>query len=260
MPKNSFDIIGKIAVLQIRELQKKNEKKTADKILKSNKNIKSVYGKYKITGRLRLPKLKWLAGTKDTETMHKESGCLMKIDVKTCYFSPRLSNDRIEMAKKVKKNEIVLVMFSGIAPYALVIAKLSKAKKIYCIELSREASKYARENVRLNKFKNIEVLQGDVKRIVPKLAKNKIKFDRIIMARAQLKYDFLKEAFLAAKSGTIIHFYDFLKDEEFPKKAVEKINEAAKKSGRKIKIIGWKKVREIAPYKYHVRIDFRIKR
>lgn len=257
MSKHSFDVIGKIAILRL----EKESRKFASKILKQHKNIKSVYGKYKIKGILRKPVLKWLAGIKDSETIHRESGCLMKLNARTCYFSPRLSNDRIEIAKKIKKNENVLVMFSGISPYALVIAKLAKPKRIFCIELSKEAVKYAKENVKLNKFSNIEILQGDARKIIPTLQKKKIKFDRIIMARPQLKYDFLKEAFAISKKNTIIHFYDFLKDEEFPDTAIKKINESAKmlkKSRRKIKIISFKKVREIAPYRYHARIDFKI--
>ncbi len=259
----SFDIIGDIAILQRKEgkkekkgkIERKKEKAFAKNLIKKHKNIKAVYTREKISGRLRLPKLRWLAGSKKTETTHKESGCLMKLDIKKCYFSPRLSHDRLEIAKKIKSGEKVLVMFSGVAPYALVIAKHSKAKIIFCVELSRAATKYAKENVMLNKFDDIEVLQGNVKKIIPKL---KMKFDRIVMARPQLKETFLKEAFLAAKKGTIVHFYDFLRKEEFPK-ATAKITEISKKTKKKIKILNYKKVREIAPYKYHVRVDFKIK-
>jgi len=179
----------------------------------------------------------------------------MKLDIKTCYFSPRLGTDRLEIAKKVKRGEKVLVMFSGVAPYALVIAKHSKASKIYCIEISKIASKYARDNVKLNKFKNIMIIQGDVKKVIPRL---KIKFDRIVMARAQLKDTFLEQAFLAAKKGATIHFYDFIAEKDFPNVSIQKIQTAAKKSRKKIKTMAYKRVREIAPYKYHARVDFKI--
>jgi len=245
----SFDIIGSIAIIQI------NNKKLAQNILKKQKNIKTVYYRGKISGRLRTPSLKFLAGKRQTETIYKESGCLMKLDIKTCYFSPRLGTDRFEIAKKVKKNENVLVMFSGVAPYALIIGKHAKPKSIYCVELSKLASKYAQENIKLNKLKNITIIQGDVKKIIPRL---KIKFDRIVMARAQLKETFLKQAFMVSRRGTIIHFYDFIAKEDFPKESIAKINAMAKKMAKKVKIISSKKVREIAPYRYHARVDFRI--
>jgi len=250
-----FDIIGHVIIFNVPTTKNK-----AKELIKKYKNIKAVYVKSKIAGRLRTPRLKWLAGIKKTETIHKENTCIFKLDIKTCYFSQRLSHDRLEIAKKIKKGETVLVMFSGIAPYGIVIAKKSKAKKVYCVEISRAASKYAKENVklnRLNKLNNIEIIQGDVKRIIPKFLRQKIKFDRIIMARPQLKESFLKEAFMVSKKGTIIHFYDFLKKQNL-KQISEKIKKEAKKAKKKIKISRTKKVREIAPYKYHIRVDFKI--
>lgn len=266
----AFDIIGNIAILHpsygdhrknSKNLMKnlKIMKNLAVRLLKENKNIRAVYAEEKIYGRLRIPKLKWLAGLKKTETLYKENGCIMKLDIKTCYFSPRLSHDRLEIAKKVRPKEKVLVMFSGVAPYAIVISKHSKAKEIYCIEISRKASKYAKENVKLNKINNIKIIQGDVKRIIPKLKALRIKFDRIVMARPQLKEIFLKEAFDVSKIGTTIHFYDFINKREI-NNVREKIKNAAKKSRKNIRILRIKKVREIAPYKYHLRVDFKIKK
>lgn len=249
----SFDVIGNIAILQAKnKKQEQKMKKFAQKLLKDQKNIKSVFLRQKIHGRLRVPTLRWLAGSKATETIHKESGVFYKLDIKTCYFSPRLGTDRVELAKKVKKGEKVLIMFSGIAPYPIIIAKYSKAKQVYGIELGKEASCYAEENVKLNKLKNVTLIQGDVKKKVSRL---KIKFDRIVMARPQLKEDFLRYAFLVSKKGTMIHFYDFVHSLN---ESIAKINNAAKKAKRAVEILGYNKVREIAPYKYHIRIDFKI--
>ncbi|MGB9708158.1 MAG: class I SAM-dependent methyltransferase [Candidatus Pacearchaeota archaeon] len=249
----SFDVIGNIAILQAKDKKQEQKlKKFASQLLKKQKNIKGIFSRQKIHGRLRVPKLKWLAGSKETETIHKESGCSFKLDIRTCYFSPRLGTDRLEIAKKVKEGEKVLVMFSGIAPYPIVIAKHSSAKEIYAIELGKEASRYAQENLKFNKIKNIRIIQGDVKRIIPKL---KVKFDRIVMTRPQLREDFLKHAFFASKKGTIVHFYDFVQNLN---ESVIKINKAAKKAAKAVEILGFKKVREIAPYRYHIRIDFKI--
>lgn len=253
----TFDIIGNIAIIQpLKGFGRKKIKALASKLLKQ-RNIETVYVKGKISGRLRIPKLTWVAGKRKSEVLHRESGCAIKLDIKKCYFSPRLGTDRQEIAKKVKKGEKVLVLFSGVAPYGIVIAKHSKAKAVWCIELSKVASRYAEENIKLNKLDNIKIIQGDVKRIIPKISK-KLKFDSIVMARPQLKESFLREAFLASKKSSVIYFYDFLSRKEFPKAAILKINEAAKKARKKVKILRSKKVREIAPYKYHVRIDFKI--
>lgn len=253
MKHGSFDIIGSIAILP---LYTKNAKKTAKKIMSEHKNVRTVLLKAeKIKGRLRKRKLRFIAGVKTKETIYKESGCLMKMDVEECYFSPRLSNDRIDIMKKVKKGEKVLVMFSGVAPYALVIAKHKKPEVVYAVELNKKAHEYALENIRLNKLGNVIAIQGDAKRIIPKLRK-KIRFDRIVMARPQLKDTFLKEAISIAKKGCIIHFYDFLIEKEIPDKALDKIQMECEKSGKKFKTTGWKKAGEIAPRKYRIRADF----
>lgn len=252
---SSFDVIGSIAILAIGT---KHAKLAAKALLLRHRNIKTVMVKTeKVKGRLRKRKIKFLAGADNKETIHKESGCLIKLNVEDCYFSPRLSNDRLQIANQVKRGEKVLVMFGGVAPYALVIAKRSKASLIYSIEISKKASLYAKENVTLNKLKNVVILQGDVKLIAPKIIK-KNKFDRIVMPRPQLRETFLHEAFIAAKKSCIIHFYDFLREHEIPHVAIERICKAAKKARRKVRILAWKKVGEIAPYKYRVRVDFKV--
>jgi len=252
----SFDVIGSIAILP---QETKHARLLAKALLSKHKNIKTVMIKIeKVKGRLRKRKVKFLAGINKKETVHRESGCLIKLDVKECYFSPRLSNDRLQIAKQVKRGEKVLVMFGGVAPYALVIAKNSKASVIYSIEINRKASLYAKENVLLNRLYNVIILQGNVKKLIPKIVRKTGRFDRIVMPRPQLRETFLHEAFAAAKKGCIIHFYDFLRKHEIPHIAVERIHEAAKKAKRKVKILGWKKVGEIAPYKYRVRIDFKV--
>jgi len=252
----AFDVIGSIVIVDIPKELKSKEKTIANALLKEHSNIKTVLKKAgKVKGRLRTRKLDYVAGARTKETEHKENGTRIKLNVETCYFSPRLSNDRLEIASKVRKGEKVLVLFSGVAPYALVIAKNSAAKHIVAVELNRNASKYAKENVHLNKLHNLEILQGDVNKILPKL-RHKMRFDRIVMPRPQLKDSFLQPALAVAGKKCIIHFYDFLMEEQMPDIAVEKIMNECKKSKKSCRILGWKKVGEIAPYKWHIRVDF----
>lgn len=260
----AFDIIGNIAVIDIPKKLKKKEKIIAAALMKEHKNIKTVLKKAgRIKGRLRTRKLQWILGEKTKETIHHENGCKIKLNVETCYFSPRMANDRLEVAKQVKNGEIVLVMFAGVAPYPVVIAKNSKAKKIYSVELSRIASKYALENVKLNKLSNVEIIQGNVRTVLPILRKKGLRFDRIMMARAQLNDDFIDSALQVSKAGTVINFHDFLFEKEIPEAALKKISDAvekfSKKKGRRIesyRMIRWKKAGEIGPRKYRIRVDF----
>lgn len=175
------------------------------------------------------------------------------MNVDTCYFSPRLSTERKEIAKKTKRNESVLVMFGGVAPFAIVISKLSKAKKVTSIELSRACSKYAKGNVKRNKLHNVEIIQGNVKTPLPKI---KEKFDRIVMARPNLKDSFLDIAFKKIKKGGIIHYYGFYPEAE-KHKLKDLIQSEAKRAKKKIKIQKIKKAGEIGVRKFKFRVDIK---
>lgn len=249
----SYDVIGLIAVMKFNNEKNKEKKKIAEKLLKEHKNIKTILEKIdKVKGRLRTYKTKYLAGIKTKETIHRESGCRFKLDVEKTYFSPRLSNERLEIAKEIRRKDKVLVMFAGVAPYSIVIAKVSGAK-VVSVELNRIASKYAEENVRLNKLVGkVEVVQGDVKRIVPRLNE---KFDVIVMPRPQLKESFLKEAFKVAKKSCRIFYYDFATT---PDGILERVYRESKKAGKKIVIEKVKRAGDIAPFRYRWRIDFKI--
>ena len=72
-------------------------------------------------------------------------------------------------AAGIKKGDEVLVMFAGVAPFSIVIAKNSRAKKVFSVEINKEATKYAKQNVELNKLKDkVEIIQGDVKKFAEK--------------------------------------------------------------------------------------------
>lgn len=257
MSVRSFDVLGNIALVKFPENFKlKDKKKFAEGILKSNPAIRTVVEKKeKIKGRLRKLSTNFIAGENTKEVLYKENDCFFRFNMDKTYFSPRLSNERKEIASMIKTGENVLVMFAGVAPFSIVIAKKSKAKKVFSNEINREANKYAEVNIKLNKVKDkVELVNGDIKKIAPKL---KQKFDVIVMPRPQLKDTFLEQAFLLSKKGTRIYYYGFCRVEDIDS-VVEKIKQEAEKFGKKIKILKVKRAGEIAPYKTRLRVDFQI--
>ncbi len=272
MKQRSFTVLGNIAIVNFpdKTFNQKQKKQFAEKILKQQKKIKTVLEKSgKFAGRLRKMQTKHLAGEKNKEVLYKENNCTFRFNIDTTYFSPRLSNERKEIAQQIKKDDEVLVIFAGVAPFSIVIAKNSKAKKVYSNEINREANKYAKQNIELNNLKNrVELLPGDIKRVADKLNtqgctpkdfKKKFlqgaKFEVIVMPRPQLKDSFLEQAFRLSKKGTKIFYYDFCKANEI-ENIVDKIKAEAKKAKKKIKILKKKLAGDIAPYKYRVRVDF----
>jgi len=256
----SFSFLVDIALLNFSDKIKDSEKKKiANEILSKNKSIKTVLEKSEnFKGRLRKMKTRVLAGEKNKEVLYRENGCTFRFNIDETYFSPRLSNERKEIASKIKKGEEVLVMFAGVAPFPIAIAKNSSAKMVYSNELNRKANQYAKLNIERNKVKDKVILvPGDVKKVSERLKVQKKKFDVIVMPRPQLKDSFLKYAFDLSKKGTRIYYYDFCKADEIDL-IVEKIKEEAEKSKKKIKILNKKSAGELAPYKIRCRVDFKV--
>ncbi len=252
-----YDILGNIVIVKFRRgMKEKEKKKFANKFLRENRNVSTVLEKTgKFSGRLRTLKAGYIMGIKTKEALYKENGCIFRFNVESCYFSPRLANERREIAKDVKKMEKVLVLFGGVAPFAIIIAKNSKVERVVSVELGKECNKYAVENVKRNKVANkVEVIQGDVKRVLPKM---KEKFYRIVMARPNLKESFLNVAFPRIKREGIIHYYGFY--EEGKVDELEKlIREEAKKAKKIIKILKIKKVGDIGIRKFRYRADIKV--
>jgi len=256
--QRAYSVLGNIAIVNFPDKYNGSKKRFADVILKQNKSITTVLEKSKkFSGRLRKMNTKHLGGEKTKEVRYKENSCVFRFNIDESYFSPRLSNERKELASKIKRGSEVLVMFAGVAPFSIVIAKNSKAKKIYSNEINRQANKYAELNLELNKVKDkVELVNGDIKRLV-KQKKIRKKFDVIVMPRPQLKDMFLKEAFALSKKGTRIYYYGFCKVDEL-KEMIENIKQQAKDSRKKIKILKKKKAGELAPYKFRFRIDIKV--
>ena len=254
----SYDVLGNIAIVKFPKGMKKQDKiKFSRELMKRGNSIKTILEKEgKIHGRLRKIKTRYVFGEKTKEVIYRENGCVFRFNIDTTYFSPRLSNERKEIANKVKKDETVLVMFAGVGPYSIVIAKNSKAKIVFSNEINREANKYAKLNIELNNLKKkVELIPGDIKKSVKELKDKKI--DVIVMPRPKLKETFLKEAFSLSKKGTRIYYYDFC-DSEKTSEVIEKIKAYGKKSRKKIKILGKKAAGEIAPGKIRLRVDFKV--
>ncbi|MEM4271281.1 MAG: hypothetical protein QXO70_04275, partial [Candidatus Pacearchaeota archaeon] len=187
-------------------------------------------------------------------------GCVFKLDITSCYFSPRLASDRIYVANLVKKAKAkkVLCMFSGVAPYPIIVGKIANPKEILAVELGKECCKYAEENVRRNKLEGIiKTIQGDVKRVIPKLVAKKEKFDFIVMTRPNLKKSFFPYALKVAKKGTKFYYHGFSHESEL-QKLIDNLDKEAKKEKRKIKFLNIRKIGEIAPYKYRYGIEIKV--
>ena len=229
----------------------KNPKTAAKEIMKRHKAVKSILQKIdKRQGEYRLNPSKLIAGSRDTEVIHKEHNYLIKVDPRKVYFSPREGTERQRIVEMVKPGERILVMFSGAAPYAIAIGKKHPRNEIICIEINLKAVEYATKNVRLNKLANITNVCWDVRR-----ARNLGEFDRIIMPLPESAIDFLDAAVLHSKKGAIIHLYGFARGF---KELEKKVKEKAEIYNFKYKIVGRQKVLPFAPRAFKIRLDIKV--
>jgi tRNA (guanine37-N1)-methyltransferase len=243
--KTAFDVVGDIAILEIDDELREREVIIAKALLDSNKNIKTVLRKNdKHQGEFRTQEMKYLAGVDTRKTIHKEHGCKIMVDVEKVYFSPRLSNERLRIANLVKKGESVLVLFSGCAPYPVVIAKNSNPSKILAVEHNPVGHEFAKINVKLNKLNNVELLYEDAGSISEK-------FDRVVMPAPDNAFDFLDK--IPSFSKRFVHLYTFARVEEFSElenKIKSKLN-----SSKNFKFF---KCGSHAPGVFRICIDFEI--
>lgn len=254
-----YDCLGNICLVKFPRGTKLNEKKHfASLFMREHPRITTVLEKTgKIAGRLRTPTSRWLGGEKTKEALYAENGCVFRLNVDTCYFSPRLAEERKTIASFVKKGERVLILFGGVGPFAVVIAKTGRAQEVVSVELGKEPSRYALENVKRNNVV-VEVVQGDVKKVLPRFARAERIFDRIVMARPNLSDTFLTPTLRVARKGTKIHYYGFCHED-----ALEEMKnvlvEEGKKAGRRLQITSVKKAGDIGTRKYRYRIDMVVK-
>ena len=143
----------------------------------------------------------------------------------------------MRVMKQVKKDELVIDMFAGVGPYAIVIGKNTKARKVYAIDHNPKAIKYLKENITLNKLINVEALKGNALKLIKELPKA----DRIIMnAPRQNNQETLDIAKKRVKKGGIIHYYTT--SEDLPIKT-------------NLKILKQRRVIYYAPGKSHICLD-----
>ena len=225
----AYDIVGDIAIMTIPDELVHKEKEIADVLLSLHKNINVVCKRDSIHGgEFRTQKLTILAGEDRKETMHKENRCTLYLNPETCYFSARSGTERKRIASLVRPGEDILVMFSGVCPFPLVISKNSDANEIVAIEKNPDAHAYALKNIKKNKAENIRAICGDVHEVIPTLQR---RFDRVIMPLPKTGQDFLELAIDILEPRGTIHFYDFQDADEFSV-AVDKIKKICKKKSK----------------------------
>jgi tRNA (guanine37-N1)-methyltransferase len=253
----SFDVIGDIAVIDLPPELGLYAIEIGMGILQLSPNVRLVVRKLgDVAGKFRTRDLQVLVGSGGMETIHREFSCSYHLDVSSVYFNPRLSHERLRVAKQAKDNEVVVDMFAGVGPYSILIAKLHPSSRVHSIDINPSAIKYLEENIFANGVADrVTPLLGDVRY----LSEVKVQgiADRVIMNLPSEAGNYIDAALrILRKEGGLIHFYQFTQRDA----SVDAIRDSFKSSiaaeNREVKSFGFsKQIREIAPGRVQVAID-----
>ncbi len=227
---NSFDVVGDIAVIKLPSPSQETGKTAANAIKARHRNVKTVLLQASpVSGDLRLRQLKYVAGENKTRTIHREFSCSFYVDLAKCYFSPRLSHERMRIARMVAANESVVNMFAGVGCFSIIIAKHANPKKVFSIDVNPSAVQFMQKNIRLNRvYEKVVPLLGDAKEIITNQLQQAA--DRVLMPLPRKALEYLPYAVSTLKTkGGWIHYYGLehaTKNENPAEKTKLKVEEA----------------------------------
>lgn len=255
-----MEILGDILIIRIPyNIDPCVLKPLAERLLIELPYLKSVWGGFPgVKGDYRLRQYIHLAGEKRSETIYKEHGCRFKIDFTKVYVSPTLSYEHIRIAKLVEPGEVVVNMFAGAGFFSIIIAKYSKPKTVYSIDINPDAYTYMVENIKLNKVENIVIpILGDAARVIEEELHDSS--NRVLMPYPDIALDYLIYAVKAIRDKGWIHIYlhiDAAKGEDPVKKAEEIVsNKLCEISVKNYLFKNGRVVRPIGPRKYQIVLD-----
>ena len=142
--RTSLDILGDAAIIEIPKKLARKQSLIGRAVLKANPQLRAVFKKASpVRGAYRIRSLARIAGKGSTLVTYRENSCAFRFDLQKVFFTPRMSSERMRVAKQVKANETVIDMFSGVGPFSILIAKIQpKVKAIYAIDSNMEAINY----------------------------------------------------------------------------------------------------------------------
>ncbi len=235
------ELIGGIAVMQEHDVS------GAARILASRVNLHTVlYATSEVEGEYRTKSFEVLAGTPTTRTEVIEHGSRFIIDLSAAYFSARLATERQRIAGMVDEGEIVLDMFAGVGPFAIVIA--GHAALVVAADINPAAVELMLMNCAKNRVRNVLPVLADARHLTGIFP---WQFDRIVMNLPKSGEAFLADAIRLCKAGGTIHFYALVSKEREHNNRIEELGGD---------VVAERVVRSYSPAQWHAVYDIRKKK
>jgi tRNA (guanine37-N1)-methyltransferase len=258
---SAFDQVGDIVIIKIPDDLAAKKQVIANAILANVKTAKAVFAQVSaVKGDYRVRDLEFLAGENRTITEYKEHACRFKVDVAKTYFSPRLSTERLRIAKMVGDSETIVNMFAGVGTYSVVIARTNKTCKVHSIDSNSAASELDKVNAKLNKVHDrIVSICGDASEVIKEQLVGQA--DRVLMPLPERAREFIEPAVLALKQKGVVHYFAHVKaDNKHASKelGLADAHDAFQKYDHDV--TGVTVVREVGPRIYQIVADVSVRR
>jgi tRNA (guanine37-N1)-methyltransferase len=199
----SFDTIGDVGIIRLEDELVPHAAEVGRALRLVFPRLRVVALDRGVKGDFRVRELEPIAGEGGLETEHLEYGLHLKVDPGKVYFNPRLANERRRVASLVRPGEMVVDMFAGVGPFAIMIAKYSQAAAVFAIDVNPYAIHYLKENITINKVTNVVPLEGDSREVIFELPCA----DRLVMNLPHSAREFFADALTRLNFGGTMHLY-----------------------------------------------------
>ena len=248
---SGWQILGDIIIVTLNPSIEERKTEIGEALLSLYPKCRTVLLDKGIAGIMREPQREVIAGDGETVTLHRENGCLFKIDAMQLMFSKGNLAEKKRMSK-LGQGEIVVDMFAGIGYFSIPMAVHAKPDKIYSIEINPVSFEYLKENIRLNKVEDIiEPVHGDCAQVAPVGVAH-----RVIMGYFDGQ-EYIGHGIRALLPDGILHYHEAV-PEAVARRPVERIIEEAGKLGRSVEILEVRRIKKYAPGVWHVVVDARV--
>lgn len=147
---SSFETIGHIAHLNLRNDLLLYKEVIAEVILDKNPKLKTVVNKVgTITNEFRVPEFEVLAGDPSLVTEIKQHGATFRLDYGMVYWNSRLEGEHKRLFAQFKPGQIIVDMFAGIGPFAIPAAQ--QGCVVFANDLNPASVTYLKLNSEINK-------------------------------------------------------------------------------------------------------------
>jgi len=200
-----FEVIGEIAILSIPDDLSRYQQVIAESLMAQRRSITTVLRRIsKRNGPCRVAEYEPIIGT-TTITTYKESGFRYRVNISHAFFTSRLTGERQRISAMIQPEELVLIPFAGVGPFAIPVA--ARGAQVIAVEINPDACLLLKENIRLNRLEDrVMLIRGDALTAEIML---KIKADRVIIPTPYGFDKAFKTLSQMVKPGGFIHYYTF---------------------------------------------------